>query len=184
MSALVVAFSGGIKGGKSSVSREVAARLGRPRVSFGDQVRSVVRSRGLDASDREALQSVGQELVDTDARDFSQAVLSQAGTAWTPGRNLIIDGLRHVEVATALRGLVKPSDLRVILIDADLTVRATRAPGQAVASDLARWGQHPTEVQIANSIPKIADFIIDGAQPLEKVVSEAVSWIQDRVTQV
>src|SRR4051812_10083492 len=123
MSAQVVAFSGGIKGGKSSVSREVAARLRWLRVSFGDQVRAAVRSRGLDDSDRDTLQSVGQELVDKDAHGFSQAVLSQAGTAWTPGQNLIVDGLRHTEVAAALRELVKPSSLRIVLIDADLPVR-------------------------------------------------------------
>src|SRR4051812_46776907 len=109
MRAQVVAFSGGIKGGKSSVSREVAARLEWPRVGFGDEVRSVVRSRSLDPCDRDTLQAVGQELVDTNARGFCQHVLSQAGSRWIPGGDLIIDGLRHVEVATALRELVKPS---------------------------------------------------------------------------
>jgi len=180
MSADVVAFSGGMSGGKSSVSREVASRLDWPRVSFGDQVRSVVRSRSLDSTDRDTLQTVGQELVDADPFSFCRAVLSQAGSMWVPGKSLVIDGLRHVEVGTALRELVRPSTLRIVLIDADLALRTTRAHGQVEAADFARWDQHPTEVQITSKIRKIADLVVDGAQSIEAIASMVTEWIENR----
>jgi hypothetical protein len=160
------------------VSREIASRLRWPRVSFGDHVRTIVHARGLDATDRDICQDIGQELVDANAPAFCRAVLSQADSAWNAGGNLIIDGLRHVEVASVLRDLVYPSTLKVILIETDLATRVARMAGNASPNELARWAEHPTEIQIAVGIRGIADLTVDGSQSLEIVVGEILSWLQ------
>ena len=96
---LVVAFSGKVGSGKSSVSAAVAQKLGWARVGFGDYVRKVALTQHLEAT-RQTLQDLGQHLLDTDARAFCEAVLAQAPISSSP---LVIDGVRHEHVLQLLK---------------------------------------------------------------------------------
>src|SRR5207237_1082407 len=87
MKPLVMALSGRIGSGKTTVSTEVARRLGWVRTSFGDYVRSLARSRGLDDS-RETLQPLGASVLNEGVEPFCRAVLAQAG--WTSGTPVVI----------------------------------------------------------------------------------------------
>src|SRR5437667_11684940 len=91
--ALAVAFSGKLGSGKTTVSSSLAEALKWPRTSFGDYVREILRSRGLEQT-RDNLQRFGTQLLNDDPRAFCRSVLLSCG--WTPGDNLIIDGLRHL----------------------------------------------------------------------------------------
>ena len=51
---LVIGFAGRIGSGKSTLSSEVAERLGWRRASFGDYLRTVAKSSGLDEFERGA----------------------------------------------------------------------------------------------------------------------------------
>jgi dephospho-CoA kinase len=176
MANTVLAFSGGIRSGKSTVSTGVAKALGCPRVSFGNYVRTITQLRGLEDC-RENWQAVGESLVEEDVNQFCGAVLTQA--PWEPGGPLVIDGVRHVEVAQALKSLVSPSGLRLIYIDADDKSRERRlresCPGGKPLTDLER---HSTEVQVKTQLRRLADLVVDGTRPPEELIGQIVAWAE------
>src|SRR5258708_6747088 len=96
----VVALAGAIGSGKSVLSHRVSERLHWPRISFGDYVRKIAERNRRDAGDRSVLQQLGQALVVTNVEDFVDKVLAEAN--WRERGNLILDGLRHVEVRQVL----------------------------------------------------------------------------------
>jgi dephospho-CoA kinase len=170
----VIAFSGGIKSGKSTVSSAVAEALGCPRVSFGSYVRTITQLRGLKES-RENWQAVGESLIKEDLRQFCAGVLAQS--SWEPGGALVVDGVRHVEVAQMLKRMVAPSGLRLVYIEADDASREQRhretSPDEP---PLVQLEAHSTEVQVKGELRCLADLVVDGTRSPEKVTSEITSW--------
>lgn len=179
MSHLVLAFSGAIASGKTSVSTAVAQSLGCPRVSFGEQVRRVADERGLPAS-REQLQFLGEFLVREQPEDFCLAVLRQAD--WKPVSNLVIDGVRHAEILQTLRTLVKPCELKLIFITVDEQTRAARRPGTGDAPEvLSALDAHSTERQVMSELPAMADLLVDGTRDINALADEIVWWIHSQL---
>lgn len=176
MESTVIAFSGAIASGKSELSTAVAEALGCSRVSFGSHVRTITQLRGLDAT-RESWQAVGESLVREDIRQFCTAVLSQA--PWEPGRPLVIDGVRHAEVARALKSMVVPSGLKLVHIetaDADREERfRNRSPDEG---KLATFDRHSTESQVRTTLKGLADLVIDGTKPVDQLTREIVDWVR------
>ena len=76
---LLICFSGQIGSGKTSVSAAVAEALGWRRTGFGDYLRSEIERLGGDPSSRQALQDLGQKLVDEDPTAFCREVLLAGG---------------------------------------------------------------------------------------------------------
>lgn len=177
MTSTVLAFSGGIRSGKSTVSTAVAESLGCQRVSFGNYVRMITRLRGLEDC-RENWQGVGESLIHEDLNDFCSAVLAQA--PWEPGGSLVIDGVRHVEVAQALKLLVSPSELRLIYIDADDESRERRLRESSPSEKpLAQLEKHSTEVQVKTRLRGLADLVVDGTRPAEELIREITAWAEE-----
>lgn len=110
----VVAVSGPIGAGKTTVAVMLADRLGWPQTGYGDLIRAVAAGRGLPAS-RGVLQQIGAELINGGWGSFTTAVLDSA--TWRPGQPLVIDGLRHVQAASTLRRIVIPVPVTVIYLD-------------------------------------------------------------------
>jgi dephospho-CoA kinase len=120
---LVLAFSGSIGSGKSTLSLSVAKALNWPYVSFGNHVRTVALLRGLGES-REVLQEVGESLIQEGWEQFCKSVLAQ--TTWEPGEPLVVDGIRHVEAVETLQLLIVPSELLLIHITLNEPTRKAR----------------------------------------------------------
>jgi transcriptional regulator with XRE-family HTH domain/dephospho-CoA kinase len=173
---LVVGFAGRIGSGKSTLSVEVARVLGWPRASFGDYLRTLARSSGLDES-REVLQELGESLIEQGAEEFCRAVLTHYG--WSAGEPLIIDGIRHVEVIRALRKLVAPLEVRVIFLDVDEKKRLERLQkfDETISNKLATVESHPTEHQVRETLPEQADLRLPGDRPIPELVATVVNWI-------
>lgn len=161
----VVAFSGAIGVGKSSLSRALQERLGWPRVSFGQYVRDYAAANGKDADDRATLQQLGQALVLTNVAGFVAGVLGQVD--WRSGGNLILDGLRHVEVRQALlHELGADFTLKLVHVSVDEDTRQQRAQENGIEQRmLSRYDQDLTEAQMARIMPPYADLVIDGTLP-------------------
>jgi ribosome-binding protein aMBF1 (putative translation factor)/cytidylate kinase len=173
---LVLGFAGRIGSGKSAVSAEVAKALGWPRASFGDYVRTVARSAGLEES-REVLQELGASLIEGGVDDFCRAVLTQSG--WNAGEPLVVDGIRHAEVIESLRKLVAPLEMRVVYLDVkdEKRLENLRKREEAVPENLKLVEAHATEEQVKDVLPELADLRLPGDRPVQELVTTLVSWI-------
>ncbi len=175
---LILAFSGGIGSGKSTLSSGVAEALEWSRVSFGRYVRAVALDRGLDAESREVLQEVGESLITAGWVPFCRAVLTQAD--WRPERSLVVDGIRHVEALQTLRALVAPSVValvHVVVSEAERSQRL-RDKGFDDIEKLRLVEVHSTEIQVTTSLPAHAAVTVDGRHPEQDLIDKIVRWVR------
>jgi dephospho-CoA kinase len=172
MVGLVLAFSGALGAGKSKLTMALHDRLQWPRVSFGDEVRSFAVREGRDPNDRAVLQQLGQALVLTDREGFVRRVLNQRPTEG----DLIVDGVRHVEILLELRKQVHPRTLKLIHINADSGIRQERLMerDQVERRVVARYDSDITEAQIARILPQYADLALDGSLPTSVLLAKVV----------
>lgn len=165
----VLALAGKINSGKSTIGSFYSKFYDCPYVSFGEYVRYITRQRGL-TDIRENWQKVGEELFETDANLFCRAVLAQAD--WKPGQALVIDGIRHAKISELLREIVAPARYILTVVEVDEQIRKERLHREGVAQNdlIERIESHSTESQVKTILPQIADFIIDGNEPLPELL--------------
>ncbi len=172
---LLVCFSGQIGSGKSSVTQAVADALGWARTGFGDYLRAELERTGRDPTSREALQDLGQSLVESDAIAFCGAVLNRGG--FNPGDGFVIDGVRHVAIYDILAELAPPSTPKLLFLPAGQQSRATRVNARADRADFARAEAHRVEAELRDELPARADAVIDADYPFAEVVSDCLAVI-------
>lgn len=170
---LVVCFAGQIGSGKSSVTRTLAEALGWQRAGFGDYLRTELERRGGDVTSRDALQDLGQSLVDKNAEGFSRVVLALAD--FQPGTDLLVDGIRHIEIYRSIQRLVAPSQAKLVYLAADNATRLKRVTERAGdRTNLEQAEKHPAESELKWSLPSVADSVIDATAPLELVLKDTL----------
>ncbi len=177
-SGLVVCFSGRIGSGKTSITQILSTALGWPRAGFGDYLRARIAQEGGDPDSRQALQDLGQSLVDADPDGFCLDVLKSAN--FQPGGDLLLDGIRHVDIKNRITRLVAPS--RTILIhltvdDAELLKRIESRPRGT--ADLARAEKHRVESELVSSLPQFADRVVDATPALHALAGNLLSVIAE-----
>ncbi len=175
MDNVVIAFTGPIGSGKSTISIALAEALGLSRASFGDHVRSVAKQRGL-TPDREMLQIIGSELIKNGCGPFCKAVLSQAG--WKKGDSIIVDGIRHIEAIEALRQMTAPLKFILIFISIEDEDRQSRLMSKGIMDKgkKSKIESHSTEAQV-NSLHSKASLVLDGTQPISELVRQIIGFI-------
>ena len=171
---VLLCFSGAIGSGKSSVSVAVAESLGWPRSAFGDYVRAEVARTGGDPTSRQALQDFGQARVEADAVSFCRDVLAYGG--FIPGKNFIIDGVRHLDIYSILTRLAVPTKAHLIFLAADDVSRARRVEQRGDQADLVSADQHRVEADLRDSLPQAANAIIDASKPLATVSVQCLKY--------
>lgn len=149
----VLALAGAPASGKTTVARALATRTGARRVSFGDLVRAEASRRG-GIPDRDALQRLGQELLDDLGPEaFCRTALRSPG-ATLDDRPVIWDGVRHLRVLAALRSLYD-APVRLVYLEPPDGPRRERFAREAGSPEqLRRWEADATEqegVQLAES---------------------------------
>lgn len=177
MNAIILAFSGGIYSGKTTLSQEIANKLGWKRTSFGDYVRAVAKQKGIESS-RENLQQLGEKIIESGWDIFCTNVLSLVN--WQNGENLIVDGIRHKEALEYLKKLTFPSNVYLIYIALDLTNRINRIVNSDSNIDLKKLDLHSTEKQVASVLPSISDLIIDGNKKIEDTISQILELVHTK----
>lgn len=164
----VIAISGRIASGKSTLANAFASEVGWPYVSFGDYVRSIAKQRGLEET-REVLQVLGDEQINTNLERFCRSVLAQVD--WKPGQSLVIDGVRHAEVDILLRRLVAPSKYVLTYFKIDDRTRKERLREEGIDDqELIHVETHPTEEQVTRVLPHIADYVFEGTNPIPVIL--------------
>lgn len=174
---VAVAFGGRLGAGKSSISAALAEDMGWRRVSFGDFVRSVAGTRGMQPS-RQILQDIGAELESQDAVAFCRNVLKAGG--WNPGESIVIDGIRHARVLNILREFVAPVPLFFVFLDAENQSRQQRLyQRDSIAAEfLAVAESHSTEHDVISVLPDLADLRLSNDQGSE---AELVQYIENQL---
>jgi dephospho-CoA kinase len=175
----VVAFAGKIGSGKTTLSTAISRATGCKRASFGDYVRHVVSTQGLETT-RETLQRVGTEILTANPLDFCKNVLAHSG--WISGESLVIDGLRHSETIPLLNDLFSPLKLQIVYIDIDELLRFARlgVKGDREAAAQAVADSHSSEQQVATTLRDIADLIVDGRSPIQDSVAQVLGFLSKK----
>ncbi|MEI9941988.1 MAG: AAA family ATPase [Pseudomonadota bacterium] len=168
-----ICFSGGIASGKTTLASAVAVRLGLQVATFGGYVRSEARRRGAEEH-REALQALGEALIgEMGWISFCTAVLEEAG--WTPGNSIVVDGIRHVAALEAVRAIVNPMPTKLFLVAVAQAVRQDRNDNRPQErTELAKADLHSTERDVHQSLPDLADLVLDGTRDPDALVEEVL----------
>lgn len=153
----VIAVSGRIASGKSTLADSLASETGWPVASFGAYVRSVAEQRGL-GTDRPTLQAIGSELVRDGEEPFVIAVLRAAG--WRPGRPAVVEGVRHLTVLRTVRRVAAPLPVLHVHVALSETERNARTVARG---DTESAENHDTERDARVILEHVADVMADGA---------------------
>lgn len=173
---LILAFSGPIQSGKSTVSEELARILNVSVASFGRYVRDQAKARTNESlglrpiEDRMRLQEVGQELLETlGADEFCRAVLTTFG--WVEGRSIVVDGVRHFAILQALERL--GNCYLVYLEVAPARRRAGLLASGYTEDDIAVMEAHPTESELV-TLKKNANLVLDEDKPVDELIKSVL----------
>ena len=162
---LVVALSGSMAAGKTVVAQGVARQLGMKVVSFGDLVRREATAVGIPHT-RAALQDLGQQIHD----NLGPIGMVEALTATLQGA-FIIDGVRHLDIAEAIRDSY-PGSYHVHLFATlkDLTQRWEQR-GDDGSLDRAR--EHTVETDL-DHLRNRADLVVNTSRCTAETVTDIV----------
>ena len=164
----LVGMSGRIGAGKSSIAKALAIELECQVFSFGKFVRSRAVSIGAPES-RESLVAIGQALVDRDCEEFVASALSSAG--WLPGDRLVIDGVRHRCVRSALITRAAHQRFFHVHVRSPNAVRSKRLQLRCEDRNVTSLDRDPTEREVPK-LATLADLIVDGDNEIDGIVSE------------
>ena len=176
---LAVGLSGRIGSGKTSLSSELANRIGCQRASFGDYVRSLAQSMGLDPNNRTILQDLGEEMISDGWTRFVRAVLEHAGYTSGP---IVIDGIRHLRAIDALRSVLAPIHLVIVAVEVGGDLRRRRLRERGLEEREARAADgHVNESEVA-AVMAAADLILPSDTTVEDAAVAVLEWLESNAS--
>lgn len=163
---VVIVLSGAIGSRRSELADKLAARLHWPRVKFSDYIKERIGEAGDDPEDRLLQQQYGQRLVQNQLKLFVEGVLAM-NDGWQADGNLVIDGLRHVEVLLMLKEVLPPppaTRLYYVHVRPDPLKRESGARDRGIQEqDMYRYDQALSEAQMNRILPAYADLEVDAS---------------------
>jgi hypothetical protein len=176
---VVIAISGSLRSGKTTLALALAETLQCPRASFGDYVRSKADEAGL-GHDRATLQDLGERLIELEGwQAFCEHTLGNAGANGHTAP-LVVDGLRHAPALYALREIFAP--VRVVLTHVnagDEQARTRRLePDASDERPIAAIEAHSTERDTKQLLPGLADLHISASGGVDVACQETMSWLR------
>jgi len=154
----IIVLASRIGAGKSTLARALAEVSGLPIVSFGQYVKSIATERKLPLS-RENLQTVGEELVANDPKEFTRRALASVDSRI----GAIVDGLRHQTVLTEIRSWAPDLPVALIFIQVADEIRLERLTARGMsANEIFRANNHPMELALEEQLLPLADLVLDG----------------------
>lgn len=155
----VIAFSGKIGSGKSSISKLISESIDFQWVSFGEYVRKIATEKGIEPS-RINLQDLGESLIRNNSYQFCLNVLNQAPAS---GKPLVVDGIRHKIALDEIKQIISPNTLFHIHLEVEDNLRKKRLSEtrQLDNEEITINDSHVSESEASMSLSNIADIIID-----------------------
>lgn len=151
----IIALAGPIGAGKSAIADQIARRFGAPRRSFGGVVRERAIARGM-PTDRETLQTLGDEIIATEGWDqFCRSVVGPAT------ETVVVDGVRHVGAVGGLARLAGRDHFAIVFVHASEHRRRARIAQRDGTSDAdfnAAQG-HPNEHEVS-LVQQLATLVV------------------------
>lgn len=175
----MLGVAGQLASGKTRIADALGTELGWRVAGFGSFVRAQASSRAS-GTDRASLQELGAQLLEEyGPAGLSRRVLMAGG--WLPGQPVVVEGIRHMEVARALAELVAPIEFRLIYLLMPEEVRLARAEARdgVAPKEVAGLERHSTEVQVPREIKDAADIIVDGTAEIAALVRDVVARLED-----
>ena len=178
MRQVIVCLSGQPGSGKSTIARLVANSLNCNVTSFGDYLRDVAASFGL-SEDIDSLHDIGEALIHEGWSSFCRAVLDSGD--WIPAHSLVVDGIRHPEAIKAIRSIVRPMPVYWVFLQLEKSARVQRLKKRdnLAADEIDRLIDISNEDQRIDSLPRLADFVIDGELEPRRVLGEILDQLCD-----
>jgi dephospho-CoA kinase len=171
----IVAISGPIATGKTTIAKGLAARLEWRTFSLSQTIRKIAMDRGSPLT-RSSLSLIGLELLARGSDTFVQLVLDDIG--WTPGMPFLVDGVRQQAVYNAITLAVSPLPTCLIYVEASFSVRAKRAMArdQITAAELREVDEHPLEQELA-ALRSTADLVLNADNDVGHLTDLALEWL-------
>jgi len=169
---VAIGLIGHARAGKTTLARAIGVRLPHARhVSFSTAIRAEATRRGVDSADRNTLIAIGQRWVDQDPMGLVRATIAEHLGCPV----LVIDGVRHVEVADALRTLLHPRPLHLAYLDAPWALLIERLVADGATRETAeRLLGGPTEIQVEGPLRTLATLHLDARQPADELADQVV----------
>jgi len=175
MKPLIVCFSGRIGSGKTTVSVSVAERLDIARASFGDYIRAIATSKGLDPQSREVLSALGEQTInDLGWQRFCQNVLSSVN--WSYDKGLVVDGIRHIQAIEQIKNIIPNLPVYLVHLSLPDEIAEIRQRGKGVEEN-PKAEMHSTEIQVINDLPSRADTLISADQSINEITDQVIAFL-------
>ena len=176
---VVIVLSGAIGSRRAELAEKLEERLHWPRVKFSEYIKQRIQADGDDPEDRALLQEYGQRLVQNHLKAFVEGVLAMA-QGWEVGGNLIVDGLRHVEVLLILRELIEDSTVFYVHVKPDPLKREPAALARGLhEQDMYRYDRALSEAQMNRILPAYADLEVDGSLGFSLNIQDIEKHLKD-----
>jgi len=174
----IIAFTGLPQTGKTTLARLLANELRCKLVGFGNFVRQEATRRGIENPTRRDLQDLGQALVKEDSLAFCRQVL--ASVNFSPGEQIILDGVRHKEVLESLTILAPSQPIKLIYLTASVNTRKARTPKN---TELTVVDAHEVESHIEKEIRVLADLVVNTDGDVDESFGRIIWWIRNNKAQ-
>jgi dephospho-CoA kinase len=174
----VLAVSGSIGSGKSTLSKELSKVRNCKYASFGDYVRKKAVTMGYVEASRTQLQKVGEVLVENGIRDFCLSVLQDS--MWQLGEELIVDGVRHLEALETLKEIIFPQNLFLVYITLDEKTRVERLTSRDKDKNSHNSEKHSTEIQVPDILRTRADILINGSETVANNIDKIIQLLKSK----
>ena len=169
----IVALSGQTGSGKTSLAKELSKKLQANFVSFGAFVRTEAILREIE-TDKLTLQNLGQALINelgTDEFIYKVLLYGQA----TNSSVTVLDGVRSIEIWTAIQRLTLNTFLIYIDVDENKRISRIKSRDKLTASSIQLAMNHPMEIGIS-TLRRYANLVLE-EEPVDIMVSRVVDML-------
>ena len=114
---------------------------------------------------------MGAELVSNHGYEgLSEQVIANA--KWDGNRDLVIDGIRHVDVLEAIKRNVTPTPVLLIYLQLDSQPELDSRAEHRGITPLSRpkLEAKSTERDVIEALPAVADIVVSAEQPMDQIV--------------